>query len=422
MIKRFLWVTLFLLPLTIVIAKSYNEIRVAVFPQDAKILLIDAQNKTNQLKFKVTFPVQQNAEYKVVLSAKGYAPKTIQTKIIKQSTYISEKLEKKWGGLTLVKTLPVSGNPKSIMFLDDDRFIANAMTGCGFDLYSLSLMKRIKIFNDFSKQYCPISGFVEGLVDKEQNEFYIMQLYAYKWHVFDLTTMKYKKSITAKGNWSKVIAKSDKYLFFSNWLSKDIAVYDRFTKKFVQFIKVAGIPRGLAITPDQKYLYAAIFDGSFIQKIDLATLKVVKTITLAAGKGNARHLIIDEVHNLMYISDMGKDLIFKYDLAADKVISSVKVYTKPNNIVLSPDLSTIFVACRGPNGPNGYTNKGIEFGKVWAIDAKTMTAYNWVWGGNQPTGLDISPDGQYLLLGDFLDNTIEVFKINYALLKSKVED
>ena len=422
MIKRFLWVTLFLLPLTIVIAKSYNEIRVAVFPQDAKILLIDAQNKTNQLKFKVTFPVQQNAEYKVVLSAKGYTPKTIQTKIIKQSTYISEKLEKKWGGLTLVKTLPVSGNPKSIMFLDDDRFIANAMTGCGFDLYSLSLMKRIKIFNDFSKQYCPISGFVEGLVDKEQNEFYIMQLYAYKWHVFDLTTMKYKKSITAKGNWSKVIAKSDKYLFFSNWLSKDIAVYDRFTKKFVQFIKVAGIPRGLAITPDQKYLYAAIFDGSFIQKIDLTALKVVKTITLAAGKGNARHLIIDEVHNLMYISDMGKDLIFKYDLAADKVISSVKVYTKPNNIVLSPDLSTIFVACRGPNGPNGYTNKGIEFGKVWAIDAKTMTAYNWVWGGNQPTGLDISPDGQYLLLGDFLDNTIEVFKINYALLKSKEED
>ena len=422
MIKRFLWVTLFLLPLSIVIAKSYYEIRVAVFPQDAKILLIDAQNKTNQLKFKVTFPVQQNAEYKVVLSAKGYTPKTIQTKIIKQSTYISEKLEKKWGGLTLVKTLPVSGNPKSILFLDDDRFIANAMTGCGFDLYSLSLMKRIKIFNDFSKQYCPISGFVEGLVDKEQNEFYIMQLYAYKWHVFDLTTMKYKKSITAKGNWSKVIAKSDKYLFFSNWLSKDIAVYDRFTKKFVQFIKVAGIPRGLAITPDQKYLYAAIFDGSFIQKIDLTALKVVKTITLAAGKGNARHLIIDEVHNLMYISDMGKDLIFKYDLAADKVISSVKVYTKPNNIVLSPDLSTIFVACRGPNGPNGYTNKGIEFGKVWAIDAKTMTAYNWVWGGNQPTGLDISPDGQYLLLGDFLDNTIEVFKINYALLKSKEED
>ncbi|NPV02768.1 MAG: YncE family protein [Brevinematales bacterium] len=422
MIKKFLWVTLFLLPLSVVIAKSYYEIRVAVFPQNAKILLIDTQNRTNQLSFKTPLPVPPDSEYKLVLSAKGYYPKTIQVKAAKKSTYISEKLEKKWGGMTLVKTLPVSGNPKSIMFLDDDRFIANAMTGCGFDLYSLSLMKRIKIFNDFSKQYCPISGFVEGLVDKEQNEFYIMQLYAYKWHVFDLTTMKYKKSITAKGNWSKVVAKSDKYLFFSNWLSKDIAVYDRFTKKFVLFIKVAGVPRGLAITPDQKYLYTAIFDGSFIQKIDLATMKVVKTITLAAGKGNARHLIIDEVHNLMYISDMGKDLIFKYDLATDKVISSVKVYTKPNNIVLSPDLSTIFVACRGPNGPNGYTNKGIEFGKVWSIDAKTMTAYNWVWGGNQPTGLDISPDGQYLLLGNFLDNNIEVYKINYALLKSKEEE
>ncbi len=422
MMKRFLWVTIFLLPLTIVIAKSYFEIRVAVFPQDAKILLIDSQNRTNQLSFKNSLPVPPNSEYTIVLSAKGYYPMTIKTKVDKQKTYIEEKLEKKWGGLTLVKKLPVSGNPKSIMFLDSDRFIANAMTGFGFDLYSLSLMKRIKIFNDFSKQYCPISGFVEGLVDKEQNEFYIMQLYAYKWHVFDLTTMQYKKSVTAKGNWSKVIAKSEKYLFFSNWLSKDIAVYDRFTKIFIRSIKVAGVPRGLVVTPDQKYLYTAIFDGSFIQKIDLATFKVIKTITLAPGKGNARHLIIDEVNNLMYISDMGKDLIFKYDLATDKVIASTKVYTKPNNIVLSPDLSTLFVACRGPNGPNGYTNKGIEYGKVWVIDTKTMKAYNWVWGGNQPTGLDISPNGQYLALGDFLDNTIEVYKINYSLLNSKEEE
>ncbi|OHD53820.1 MAG: hypothetical protein A2Y33_16680 [Spirochaetes bacterium GWF1_51_8] len=403
-------------------AGTPSQIRVAVYPQDAKILLIDSQSKTNILKYRTYFPVMSSQEYTVVLSAKGYYTKTLKVKINKTKINIDEKLEKKWKGMTFVKELPVSGNPKSIMFLNDDLFIANAMTGFGFDLYSIKEMARIKIVNDFSKQYCPISGFVESMVDKEQNEFYVMQLYAYKWHVFDLTTLKYKQSFTAKGNWSKVISKSKKYLFFSNWLSKDIAVYDRFTKKFKQFIKVAGVPRGLAVTSDDMFLYVAIFDGSFIQKIDLSTLKVIKTITLSSGKGNARHLIIDEKHNVMYISDMGKSQIFKFDLATDKVISSVKVYTKPNNIVLSPDLSTLFVACRGPNGPEGYTNKGIEFGRIYAVDTQTMTVDNWVWGKNQPTGLDISPDGKYLMMGNFLDNNIEVYQINYAMLKTKEED
>ena len=32
-------------------------------------------------------------------------------------------------------------------------------------------------------------------------------------------------------------------------------------------------------------------------------------------------------------------------------------------------------------------------------------------GGNQCTGLDVSPDGNYLAFSDFLDNTIRVYKV-----------
>ena len=76
------------------------------------------------------------------------------------------------------------------------------------------------------------------------------------------------------------------------------------------------------------------------------------------------------------------------------------------------DKKYLFVSSRGPNNRETYLKKGPKFGKIYVIDTEKMKIVDWVWGKNQPTGLDISPDGKYLAFSNFLDNEIEVYRIN----------
>lgn len=45
------------------------------------------------------------------------------------------------------------------------------------------------------------------------------------------------------------------------------------------------------------------------------------------------------------------------------------------------------------------------------LDAATGRLLDAIVGGNQPTGLDLSPDGTQLAYSDFLDDRISVFQV-----------
>ena len=50
-------------------------------------------------------------------------------------------------------------------------------------------------------------------------------------------------------------------------------------------------------------------------------------------------------------------------------------------------------------------------GKIQIIDTTTMKVLLAFEGGNQPTGLDVSPDGKYLCFSNFQDENIELYEI-----------
>ena len=50
-------------------------------------------------------------------------------------------------------------------------------------------------------------------------------------------------------------------------------------------------------------------------------------------------------------------------------------------------------------------------GVVLVIDTATGRHFDTIVGGNQPTGLDVSPDGQFLAHSDFLDNRVTIYEI-----------
>ena len=70
----------------------------------------------------------------------------------------------------------------------------------------------------------------------------------------------------------------------------------------------------------------------------------------------------------------------------------------------------LYVSDRGKNGSNYYP-RGPEWGSVLAIDTTTGRILDAIVGGNQPTGLDVSPDGRLLAYSDFLDDRVTLYAI-----------
>jgi DNA-binding beta-propeller fold protein YncE len=137
------------------------------------------------------------------------------------------------------------------------------------------------------------------------------------------------------------------------------------------------------------------------------------------AEGSKRHIVKDSRRGLLYVSDMARDIIEVYDLRDDSLIASVAVGAKPNTIELSPDGRLLYVSCRGPNNPDkGYLYKGYEFGRVYVVDAETLSVREWWEGGNQPTGLDVSADGRLVVFSDFLDDRLRVYRRDSPLSAS----
>ena len=111
---------------------------------------------------------------------------------------------------------------------------------------------------------------------------------------------------------------------------------------------------------------------------------------------------------------MLKSRVEVYNMKTNRLIKTMKTYYRPNTIVLSPDHNRLYVSSRGPNNPKTYLMKGPHFGKVHVFDTTTFKQID-VWqGGNQPTGLDVSPDGCTVVSSDFLDRRIRVYRYNHC--------
>ena len=210
-------------------------------------------------------------------------------------------------------------------------------------------------------------------------------------------------------------------VYLSNWTSQDISVIDPSSYKEEKKIKTKAVPRGMAFSQDGKFIYCAQFEdsaGNSQCKLIKKSLADYKTVYEGGVKGAKRHIVTDYERKLIYVSDMRNDIVEVYSTDKDELVASIKVFFNPNTIQLSPDKSLLYVSCRGPNNPDkGYLYKGYVFGRLDIINTKTFTRIESIEVGNQPTGLDVSPDGKKIVLSDFLDNRIRVYELKSSLLE-----
>ncbi|MCL1817376.1 MAG: hypothetical protein FWG35_00505, partial [Spirochaetaceae bacterium] len=329
-----------------------------------------------------------------------------------KNIYLEEKLERSDSRLVLVGETLTGHQPKSVMFTrDGQRLVVPILGETGVDIIpfdGLAPKKRITLTPP-GKGSC---GYVEPALIRRRNEIWVSQMETGQVHILEGDEPEYRESIPVGGRWPKVITISpdEKTAFVSNWNSFDVSVIDVDTRKLLRRVPVSGIPRGMAVTEDGKYLYVCIYSTGNVDKIELAGFTTVKS--LAFGRGAARHIVLDSPRGLGYVSDMATGKVTSFTLADDKIQKQVWAGYNLNTLAISGDGRFLFVSSRGINNAETYLKKGPDFGKVTVIDAAEMKVIDWVWGRNQCTGLTVSPDDKYIVFTDFLDANVEVYDIS----------
>jgi DNA-binding beta-propeller fold protein YncE len=350
----------------------------------------------------------------VKLEAAGYRSVELPTRGIPRllrDSRLQIKLEKEGGGLEYVREFPTGRQPKSACFSPEgDRLFVPLLDQRGVDVFRFSGLE----FRFEKRLAVPGSaavGFVEAMTDRKRRELWVSNMEENRVHIFDLDTLAYKGFADTGGVLPKVIVQNPAgdITAVSNWVSRTVCLFDSETKERLALIPVGGTPRGMAFSPDGKLLYTAIFDEPLIAVINMDEKKVTARYRLYQGAGAARHVLYSG--GKLFVSDMYRGTVCILDAATGKLLGAVRVGPNINTIVLSPDGRRLYASSRGRNNPEDYTKPGPDFGAVYVLRAEDLSLEEKIWGRNQPTGLALSPDGNYLVFTDFLDDNLELYRI-----------
>ena len=328
------------------------------------------------------------------------------------------KLERDGGPLRRLGGFRTGVQPKSAFFTPDGRRIVVPLLGQrGIDVFRFVQMAEgqgtstIVFERRLSVPDSTAAGFVEAMMDERRREIWVSNMEENKVHIFDMDTLDFKVSLGTGGVFPKVITQSPDGSFtaVSNWISRDVSIFDSQNKELLRRIPVGGIPRGMAFSSDGNLLYVTIFDAPEIAVIDMKENKVSSRFRFHDGAGAARHVLYR--NGRLYVSDMARGTVNILNASTGDLLASRRIGPNINTIALSPDGRYIFASSRGHNNPIAYTLPGPDFGSVTMLRADNLRHVERAWGRNQPTGLAVSPCGRYLVFTNFLDANMELYLI-----------
>ncbi len=309
--------------------------------------------------------------------------------------------------LRCVKKFACGPHPKAVAFTPDQSELwVTCLAGPpSVEVYSTSSWKKIHSFN--LGKY----GAVEIKFSRSGDKAYVSQMESNQVYEINTETKKVIRKFNTGGRWCKIMElnSSETTLWVSNWITNDVSEINLLTGKIDHLYKTAKTPRGLYYHSADSSLYCASFGEGYIEKFSLPDTAEVDT--LYKGGYAMRHFTPDTIRNILYVSDMGRRKVYSINLKNDKISHFVYTGSNPNTIDLTPDGKIMAVSNRGKNNKKSYLLKGPEWGVVQLFDTESGKLLDVIIGGNQCTGLDISPDGTLLAFSDFLDDRINIYRL-----------
>jgi DNA-binding beta-propeller fold protein YncE len=160
---------------------------------------------------------------------------------------------------------------------------------------------------------------------------------------------------------------------------------------------------GLALAPDGKRLYVVDPLGMTLSEVDLAASKLVRTVKLPAEP----YTCLVSPDGTLYVSLWGGGRVLALDAATLEKKKELTTGEHPGAMVLSRDGRRLFVACANTNS-------------VWAIPLSGGNASEQISvalspkapEGATPNGLGLSPDGRTLLVANADNNCVAVVDVS----------
>jgi YVTN family beta-propeller protein len=132
--------------------------------------------------------------------------------------------------------------------------------------------------------------------------------------------------------------------YVGNFKDNTISVIDLDQKRVTATVPVPRGPHGIAITPDNRWVYVASDGASTVSVIDTATDKVVANVEV--GK-NPHGVAATSDGKLVLVGVYDTDSVALIDTASRKVVGSVPI-GKPHNIAIHPNGRTAYVGSQTP--------------------------------------------------------------------------
>jgi PQQ-dependent catabolism-associated beta-propeller protein len=181
--------------------------------------------------------------------------------------------------------------------------------------------------------------------------------------------------------------------FVSNEFGGDVAIIDVAAGRIVGRVPVgpAGTarPRGLALSPDGKMLFAAVTDASYGQNEAGRRWQFIAAIDIATGRITARYVCGSDPERMaltpdgrrLYCSNEDASGASVLDVATGRVIATVPTGIEPEGVAVSPDGRWVYVTAETSN-------------TITVIDSRTNRAVKNFVVGARPRIVVFSPDGR----------------------------
>lgn len=383
-----------------------RELRVTTINGESAVYLDGEQNPSAMPRL-----VAQGA-HEITLRREGFADQTVSV-TVDAPVSLTLRHQKDASDWSCAAVLPTGRAPKQVTFTPDGRYlVVTLLDDDGFDLIDLEdHFRSTRVVGPESGK----RGYVESMMCPEKNSFWVSQMTTNAVYEYSLPSEANPvplllRSVDARGVWTKVMAVDPAYrwLAVANWVSNSVSILDYATGDLVAKLGSLSVPRGLAFSPDGAFLYIASYEGSFVRKYDTATWKAA--LSLSVPGSAMRHIALSADGGTAWVSDMAKRSVYRFDTDTMKIDRTYAVESHPNTIALSPDGKRLFVSCRGPNNPVSYYLRSPVDGAAYVFNLETDSVEAVLRGGNQPTGLAVSPDGGTLVFTNFLDNDLEVYR------------
>ncbi|MEO0181704.1 MAG: YncE family protein, partial [candidate division WOR-3 bacterium] len=292
-----------------------------------------------------------------------------------------------------IARIPSGSLPKAVKITPDGRFAFTTNFGDGtIGKIAIGEKKWIYMQKNFDPRRKDLSLPVEVAFDSLRPWAYISDFSHARVRVFDWQADTFIRDIKV-GSLPKILEVSPdgKMLWVSNWGSNSVSVVDLDSLKEIKRIPVGSLaPRGIALTTDGR-AYVCDFDGSAISIINANSLELVRVIK---APRLPRHAVARGDTAFITLYGTGKLWV----MTGDSLLKEYTIGGHPKTLVLFGRYA--FIA-----------NYGADRMDVFDLaEAKVIAR---VPAGKSPSGIDITPDGQYIYLTNWFDPSLSIYKVEW---------